>query len=122
MRAKDPLASVEMDDHIARGSRGLASQYISTSATYYSVKALLGYKKKGDCFNIHIVKINLDLLKHRNRITDLTNESVRNGLASSSAKSYAYTYDEVLIEGTIPGYAFEVIYSGQRSKCPGMEP
>ena len=111
-----------MDDHVAVGSRGLASQYISTSATYNAIRDLLDYKTRGDCDNIQIVKINLDVLTYTNRVTDLTDQTIQNSLTSMSAILYADRYDEVLIEGTIPGNAFEVIYSGEKSKCPYQEP
>ena len=120
--AKDPLANVRMDEHVSTGSKGYQSQYISTSSKYSAVRDLAVMKRKGDYDNLHIVKINLDVLPNSNRVTDVTEWSNLNSLTSPRAGYYAQSYAEVLIEGYIPAYAFEAIYSGSQSACLLQEP
>ena len=111
-----------MDDHVASGSWGYASQFISTSRSYSEVYRLLCLKRKGDTSDVRIVKIDLDQIQS-SRVIDLTHKGNQERyLSSDKAKGYAERFEEILIEGTIPNSAFEEIYAGGRVRCPSSEP
>ncbi|KAK3101051.1 hypothetical protein FSP39_000589 [Pinctada imbricata] len=122
LTAKAPSANIRLVDHVAYGSRGRSSQYISTCSNYRSVMELASICRDG---HIRIVKIDLRRLPSNVRVFDLTsnlnrklNFEDRDGAAYCNANVHAERFSEVVIVGHIPSDCVELIYSGSRSSLP----
>ncbi|KAK3102424.1 hypothetical protein FSP39_011301, partial [Pinctada imbricata] len=116
--AKVPHANVSIETHVAYGSR-CSSQYISTSASKYAVKKLIGVKTYGALHNIRVVEIDLvktKQLRPTTEIIDLTDYTIaRRHLTSARAHKFASNFEEVLIHGHVPKSAVTLIYRGPKS-------
>ena len=102
--AKNPTRGMTIEGHVISGSRNKGSQFISTTtdinvAKYYSTK-----------HNLRIVEIDLNKLRRKNTIYDLSTQIGRETyLKGSTARAFAKGSKEVLIEGFIPADALKVI-------------
>ena len=100
IRAKAPWASVSIEDHVRRGSRGNSSKYISTSANIEGARRLKSICRKTK--NPKIAKIDCEGLSAVEYI-DLTKNEIRDKyLSSQKANNHAIRFDEVLVIGFIP--------------------
>ena len=102
--AKNPTRGMTIEGHVISESRNKGSQFISTTtdinvAKYYSTK-----------HNLRIVEIDLNKLRRKNTIYDLSTQIGRETyLKGSTARAFAKGSKEVLIEGFIPADALKVI-------------
>ncbi|XP_063447628.1 uncharacterized protein LOC134727179 [Mytilus trossulus] len=112
LRAKNPLSSTKVAEHVAYGSTRLVSKYISTCSTLSAAKNLLRLKMKSKSYRNGIqtiVAIDVNNLPSDVAIIDLTNENIRkkyelqnNDYLNEKFHKFAASYGEVLLEGYIP--------------------
>lgn len=103
LHAKDPSSSISVADHVAYGSHGLASRYISCS------KSLDAIKNFASMSNVHprrLVDISIDETDYHINLIDLTISDVLESHIPSNhfgrGRYFAMHFQEVLIEGHIP--------------------
>ena len=106
LKAKNPLATKSVLDHVANGSQGgYESQFISTSTNWNWIHTFV-QKTKGTL--IRIVRIDLTLL--RNTGAQIYDTPMVLQLCSSDIKAYNYAKwaSEVLVVGIIPPECLEM--------------
>lgn len=114
IQAKNPSSNVDVVNHVARGSRGQASKYISTCANLYSAHNLLSLKKRSTYrYGTHqIVEIDVRKLPYSVTIIDLTSHGKRQRHIQYHHDSntvykfnrYADQFDEILLVGDVPAH------------------
>ncbi|KAK3103547.1 hypothetical protein FSP39_020066 [Pinctada imbricata] len=130
LKAKDPTATARLVDHVAYGSRGQRSQYISTCSDYSYVRNLARISYNS---TIRIVKIDTEKLRATSsaRIIDLTTDEARKkhfeetdfmSNAYSRANGFASRFSEVVIEGFVPSSCVQLIFNGSKDELPSSEP
>lgn len=88
-------------DHVARGSKGATSRFISCCKTLYDLQCLGGITNESTRIR-EVVRINITRLKNYKDVTviDLTDETVREKhiLRSSNAWRFASRFNEVILD------------------------
>lgn len=88
-------------DHVARGSKGATSRFISCCKTLYDLQCLGGITNESTRVR-EVVRINITKLKNYQHVTviDLTDETVREKhiSRSSDAWKFASRFNEVILE------------------------
>ncbi|XP_063447029.1 probable serine/threonine-protein kinase DDB_G0278845 [Mytilus trossulus] len=113
LRAKYPFSNISVGHHVAYGSKGEISKYISTCSSPYAAHNLLEVKRsrgnnRNGNNNDKIVEIDVNKLPLNVSIIDLTSEElrepyeVRDEETNRKFHKFARTYREVLLVGNIP--------------------
>ncbi|KAK3106221.1 hypothetical protein FSP39_015492 [Pinctada imbricata] len=113
LKAKNPSASVSIQEHVENGSWGRPSQFISTAASFDALKQ---FATRSVSPRKRIVKIDLRKVEESTEaaVFDLTSKENReNYLTSEKAQNFARKFQEVLIRGYIPADCIEVISDEQ---------
>lgn len=113
LKAKFPFSNISVAHHVAYGSKGKSSKYISTCSSPYAAYNLLELKRsrgsnRNRNNNDKIVEIDVNRLPSNVSIIDLTSEElrepyeVRDEETNRKFHKFAQKYREVLLVGNIP--------------------
>ncbi|XP_063445293.1 uncharacterized protein LOC134725419 [Mytilus trossulus] len=117
LTAKNPRSNTGVAEHVANGSNGGDSRYISTCSTLSAAQNLLRLKKRSRFRNgtHRIVEIDVNNLPLKVNIIDLTEENLRKDYAYGKEETirnfhrYAESHGEVLLVGYIPAYCLQYV-------------
>ncbi|XP_048750292.2 uncharacterized protein LOC125662161 [Ostrea edulis] len=104
LHPKNIASRISIQEHVANGSKGIQSRYISCCKTLYGIRKLGGITNESSRIR-DVVKINITKLKELRsevQIIDLTDTSIRiNHIRpESNAWGYAERFEEVILRPT----------------------
>lgn len=118
LSAKNPRSNIGVAEHVANGSSGGDSRYISTCSTLSAARNLLRLKTKSKFRNgtKKIVEIDVNNLPLTVKIIDLTEGNLRKTFEFLKEEEiirkfnrYAESHGEVLLVGYIPAYCLQYV-------------
>ena len=111
--AKNPNGQLDVAEHVANGSSGGQSRYISTCSSLYAAQHFLGLKIRKNCRHKYgqknIVEIDVAMLPEDVKIIDLRDQAdrkkyeLRNKMEiNQKFHKFASSHSEVLLVGRVP--------------------
>lgn len=101
LRPKNISSNISIEEHVAEGSKGIESQYISCCKTLNGIRKLGGITNKSNLVRA-VVKINITKLRKLRgeiQIVDLTDTRIRRKHIRPNSKAWGYAekFEEVII-------------------------
>jgi len=110
--AKDPFATMTVEDFVSTGSNAVKSQFISTSRTLEASRLFASHSYDKPRF---IAAIDIDMALQAGSIVQIidisTRENARQHISTANerAVNFAAKFEEILIKGSIPASCIKIV-------------